>query len=269
MNQLRDALEKLGVDDLHFWVKARPENITHNVLKAARRLGVGQVFLGIEQVTLARLKYLGRIHTPEDNHTALSLLKEYNIQSCFNLMMFDPDCNIDEVDAAISFARQYADVPWNICRTEIYPGTTIYERLQNARRLTGDFIHTDYTMTDPACELMFSIMRVAFFNRSFNVDSLINRLATLFFTLEATSRLCPGEVASQNLEAGQKLLQIINLDTANRLQMARDFVKSEIEKSPQEVQLFAMNLAMDMNDSDHLWHQEINGMFDKVERQNN
>jgi hypothetical protein len=265
MKAITSALKCEGVDDLLFWIKARPETISAPVLEAAVEMGVVQIFLGVEQASLPRLQYLGRTHAPKDNVRAISLVKAYGIKPCFNLMLFDPDCRIAEVECALDFAETNADVPWNICRTEIYPGTRIFDRLKQEGRLIGDFLTLGYRMADPACELMFRIMRVAFYNRSFNIDSLLNRIGTLIFTLEAHRRLRKDPQTAAAIAAGYGLLETVNRDTIERLRRAAAFSRESSLERTREVQEFAVELAMSMNEADNRWHADVDRLFAQLE----
>ena len=264
MRALKSALEAEDVHDLIFWTKARPESITVPVLEAAKALGVAHIFLGVEQASLPRLRYLGRKHTPEDNVRAISLTKEYGIRPSFNIMLFDPDCTMAEVKTAIDFAGDNLDLSWNICRTEIYPGTRIFEKLKEAHRLVGDFMSYGYKMADTRAELMFRIMRVSFYNRAFNFDSVLNRLGTLVFSTEAHLRLIPGPTTTVFAKKALGLLTDINRDTVRRLRDAWAFSMESGLDEVKKVQDFAMDLAMDMNEEDHRRLDELEQLSRKM-----
>jgi hypothetical protein len=168
------------------------------------------------------------------------------------------------VDNALDFAEANADVSWNLCRTEIYPGTRIYDRLQKAHRLTGDFTTIGYRMRDPACELMFRILRVAFYNRAFNFDSLLNRLGTLIFTLEAHRRVNGRQDTLRDVATGYALLETVNRDTVVRLKHAACFARETPLNDIENVQDFAVDLAMSMNEADNLWRQEVDVLFESL-----
>ena len=257
MDALKAALDRLGVGPMLFWVKARPESITKEVLDAAKRLGVGHVFLGVEQASDARLAYLGRVHTHSDNLRALVLLRQYDIKPSFNLMMFDPECTLEEAETAIAFAATQPDIPWNICRTEIYPGTRLYDRLRDERRLEGDALSCGYRMTDDRAERMFRILRVAFEHRAFHFDALLNRLSTLVFTIEAHRRLRPSDKTSALVQDAYRLVRAVNTETARDLQAVADFAKTSASTERRALQDFAVETAFGINEADFAYRGEI------------
>jgi hypothetical protein len=96
------------------------------------------IFMGIENVSPARLRYLGRKHGPADARRALALCRDQGLFASFNLMLFDPDCTLEDVVDNLAFAEENLDLPWNICRTELYCGTPLLGRPRRgkaARRL--------------------------------------------------------------------------------------------------------------------------------------
>ncbi|MBI4705215.1 MAG: B12-binding domain-containing radical SAM protein [Deltaproteobacteria bacterium] len=192
MEQLDAALRARHVDEVAFWVKGRPETITPAVLHAARGMGVIHVFLGVESASAERLRYLGRVHRPADNERAIELCRQHGIRPSFNLMLFDPDCTLEQVAVTLDFATAHIDLPWNVCRTEIYAGTRLLRRLRAQGRLRGDYRSYGYQMRDARAELLFRIARVCLHERAFAFDSLLNRIISLSFARQVHERFFPG-----------------------------------------------------------------------------
>src|SRR5262249_27530037 len=143
---LRAGLDRRGVGDVVFWVKGRPETITPGTCAALREMGAIHMFLGVESATAARLDYLGRTHQPADNRTAIAVCRDHGIVPSFNFMLFDPDCSLDDIDATLDLAEEHLDLPWNVCRTEVYSGTALLARLAEEGRLEGDYRSYGYRM---------------------------------------------------------------------------------------------------------------------------
>jgi methylmalonyl-CoA mutase cobalamin-binding subunit len=207
MSDLKRELAARDVSRPLLWIKGRPETITREVVAAADDLGAIHIFLGVESGSASRLRYLGRTHGPDDNRRALAIFREMGMKSSFNLMLFDPDCTLDDVAASIELAEENLDVPWNVCRTEIYSGTALLRRLEAEGRLIGDYTSLGYVMSDASAEVMFRIMRVGFHERAFAFDSLLNRLISLSFAMQIHERLFPGP-ESDDLRARVDRLQV-------------------------------------------------------------
>jgi hypothetical protein len=224
IRRLKSELDAQGVGPVALWVKSRPESITPKVLEQAKELGVVHVFLGIENVSETRLRYLGRSHRAVDCRRALELCRRYGIGPSFNLMLFDPESTLDDVSCNLAFAEENLDLPWNVCRTEVYAGTVLFQQLQRQGQLQGDYRSHAYTIRDPRCEVMFRILRVSLNERALARDSLLNRLITLAVSLKMLERVfSPAALRDLRTEVGELTLGV-HQDTLGQLRETLDFV---------------------------------------------
>ena len=76
------------VGEIALQVKARPDSVTEPVIAALAQLGLFRVFLGVESNAVVGLVTLGRGITCDQNHRALAILREQEIHTCFNLLIF-------------------------------------------------------------------------------------------------------------------------------------------------------------------------------------
>ena len=90
------------------------------------------------------------------------------------MLIFDPETRVASLRESLAFLREYADVPMNFCRTEIYPGTPLKTKLAREGRLIGDVFGWDYEIRDPAAERAFRVFASAFLDRNFRCDGLMN-----------------------------------------------------------------------------------------------
>jgi anaerobic magnesium-protoporphyrin IX monomethyl ester cyclase len=262
---LKKALDERGVEKMIFWIKGRPESITRAVLDAARELNVAHIFLGIESAVAERLRYLGRTHTKEDNERALSLCREQRIPATFNLMMFDPDASMHDVQATIDFGEKHSDFPWNICRTEVYPGTHLFNRLKAEGRLEGDFTTYGYHIRDTRAEIMFRIIRLALKDRSLSVESVINRIITLYFTKEIFRRLTPGPATENTIDQIDALFGDVYRDTVSKLRYIFDFSMTVDSGADKKIRDFAVETALTVNADNHEWLKKIDYFILKLD----
>ena len=261
MNAIEAALRARGVGrDALFWVKGRPETITAAVVDAACAMGAVHMFLGVESASNARLAYLGRRHVHADNERAVRLCEERDLKPSFNLMLFDPDCALEEVRESIDFAAAHPEIPWNICRTEIYPGTWLSERLSAEGRLRGGVLGFQYTMRDTRAELMFRAMRIAFHERAFAASALLNRLITLSFARQVHERLLPGAATDALSRRVDALGMEARLDTVAELRRLADSCDRSGASDKGDLREQAIALAMGMQRRDH----EFLGRFETL-----
>jgi hypothetical protein len=262
MDRLGAALAQRGLSDLMFWVKGRPENITPAVLEAARRMGVDHLFMGVESASLERLRYLGRIHSPDDNRRAIALCLEHGVLPSFNFMLFDPDCSLEQVAESLAFARDNVGLPWNVCRTEIYSGTALRSRLLDEGRLSGDYTSYGYVMRDARAELMFRVLRVCLHERAFAFDSLLNRLISLSFARQVHERFFPGALTVALSSQVRALIDVVQRDTLDVLDEVRDFAATPAGHSDKDVRRYAAQTGLRVNTRALAWNVEAQRLWD-------
>lgn len=250
-NRFAEALRARGVDDVVFWVKGRPETITPATCRALAEMGVIHMFLGVESASPERLDYLGRTHEPEDNVNAIANCRAAGIVPSFNFMLFDPDCTLRDVSETLRLAEQHLDLPWNVCRTEVYSGTALRNRLEAEGRLEGDYRSYGYRMQDERAEVLFRIIRVSLHERALAIESLLNRLISLSFARQLHLHFFPGP-ASEALS--RRILELsveVRRDTIGVLRDALAFVESEDVRDHRLVRRFAVSQALSVNARDH------------------
>lgn len=240
MMRIKESIRERGVSDVVFWIKGRPENITPAVAQAAREMGAIHMFLGVENASSKRLKYLGRTHLPIHNDSAIDNCRAAGIVPSFNFMLFDPDCTLDDVSVTLDMAERNLDLPWNVCRTEIYSGTALRERLAAEGRLEGDWRSWGYRMNDARAEVMFRILRVSLNERALAIDSILNRLISLSFARQLHAHFMPSETTSAIDREVTEIGIEVRRDTVARLREIRDLVAGGAFDDPRAIQRFAV-----------------------------
>ena len=250
LERIRAELTRLGVGDLVFWVKGRPETLTDRVCRAAREMGAIHLFTGVENASEARLDYLGRTHLPVHNISAIERCLENGITPSFNFMLFDPDCSLDDVEASLDLAERYVDLPWNVCRTEVYSGTQLRERLAAEDRLEGDYRSYGYRMRDGRAEAMFRILRVAFHERGLAISSLLNRLISLSFARQLHEHFFPGPVTDALSRDIRALNHAVRRDSLERLRSILEFARTADPSDKKGLRTFAVSQALSIGTFD-------------------
>jgi radical SAM superfamily enzyme YgiQ (UPF0313 family) len=238
--RIRAELDARGARDVVFWVKGRPETITPKVAEALREMGSIHLFLGVESASVERLGYLGRTHEPSHNERAIAACRAANIVPSFNFMLFDPESSLDDVEASLALAERHLDLPWNVCRTEIYSGTSLRARLEAEGRLEGDYRSYGYRMKDLRAEMLFRILRISLHDRALAIESLLNRLISLSFARQLHEQYFPGE---QSEKLSQRILAIsveARRDTVLAIREAAAFVRDADVHDNSNVRTFAV-----------------------------
>jgi len=263
MEKIREGTRARGVKDVVYWIKGRPESITPAVARAAREMDAIHMFLGVENASAKRLSYLGRLHLPIHNESALENLRAANVTPSFNFMLFDPDCTLDDVETTVDMASRNLDLPWNVCRTEIYSGTALRTRLASENRLEGDWRSWGYHMRDERAEVMFRVMRVSFHERAFAIDSLLNRLISVSFARQIHDELHPGEEATDLCEAVTRVGTAVRKDTVERMRELLELVRSPSWRDKKTMQRFAVDQALAIGAHDMPLRREVESLWNR------
>ncbi len=169
---LKTELDERGVGRIAFAIKARPDEVHRDVFEALVSMGLFRVFLGIEAGTAESLRNLGRGQTLEQNKAALAVMNDLGIHACFNLLFLNPDSTLEDFAANVAFLREHPRNPMNFCRTEIYAGTPLEQKMSATGRLRGDYWGHDYTIADPRAEAAFHLVHESFHERCRGIDAL-------------------------------------------------------------------------------------------------
>lgn len=267
--RIKEGLVRRGANDVVFWVKGRPETITPAVCRAVRDMGGIHMFLGVESASAQRLDYLGRTHLPIHNQSAIELCRQAGIVPSFNFMLFDPDSSLDDITATLDMADQHLDLPWNVCRTEIYSGTQLRERLESEKRLEGDYRSYGYRMRDERAEVMFRILRVSFHDRALAIESLLNRLISLGFARQLHETYFPSPATDRLSREIMDLSVAVRRDSVLEMRDMLAFVKTNDYADKRTVRKYAIDKAVAINARDaayrfraaELWNQlNVRGM---------
>jgi hypothetical protein len=214
------------------------------VARAAREMGGIHMFLGVENASAKRLSYLGRLHLPMHNESALDNLRAANVTPSFNFMLFDPDCALEDVETTVDMAGRNLDLPWNVCRTEIYSGTALRTRLAGENRLEGDWRSWGYHMRDERAEVMFRIMRVSFHERALAIDSLLNRLISVSFARQIHDELLPSAQTAELSAEVDRVGIAVRRDTVERMKELLELVRSPAWRDKRAMMRFAVDQAL-------------------------
>ncbi len=224
---LRDALRRRGVDDVAVVVKARPDDVDERVFAALREIGLLRVYLGIEAGSTRGLRVLGRGVDLATNRRALEFLRDRDVYTCFNMLVFDPESTLESLRESFAFLRDYTEVPMNFCRTEIYVGTPLMTKLAREGRLIGDTFGWDYNIRDPRAERAFRVFASAFLDRNFRCDGLMNATLGLGYHLHLLRAFYPHALTSELREMTTSATRAVNVDSNERMVRILDFAASK------------------------------------------
>ncbi|MBI5487798.1 MAG: radical SAM protein [Deltaproteobacteria bacterium] len=154
---LETAFADEGLPPVALAIKARPDSIDADVVAGLRRLGLAQVFLGVETASARGLNALARAVTPDKVRRALETLHAADIFVASNLMLWHPDGTFDDLHENLDLLASFPDQLFNLGRTEPYEGAPLTARLAREGRLRGDWRNRDYRVEDPDARLALEL----------------------------------------------------------------------------------------------------------------
>jgi hypothetical protein len=224
---LADALERRGIGQFATVVKARPTDTNPEVFRLLReRLNCIRVYIGIETDTDQGLTTLQRWSSTKLNRSAIELVRELDLYTCFNMLIFDPDTTLEALATNIEFIRWAAEYPSNFGRVELYAGTPLLSRMLSENRCRGDYMQWDYALSNPDVERMFDLTMRCFHARNFGENALSNRIMATRFDIEVCRHFHPDVFRSSWLAHGKELSRRLATDGAEGLRCILEHVRT-------------------------------------------
>jgi len=246
LGALRAALDRQRVGRVGMVGKCRPDGLDLELLRTAREHGVFRLYVGVENGSEAGLLHLGRRHDRQSCFRAMELLREAGVFACFNILLFEPECRLEELDETVELLERFSDFPFNFCRTEIYSGSRYERTLREAGRLRGSFLGYSYEIAEPRAELAYRLMSVCFRGRNFSVNGVANVNTGMGYEA-AVVRHFYGALGEPLAREADALIEEINRDTVKRLrELLRFAAECDVDDSAAACD-FAEELATAIN----------------------
>lgn len=224
---LADALERRGIGEFATVVKARPTDTNPEVFRIlCERLNCIRVYIGIETDTDQGLTTLQRWSSTKLNRSAIELVRELDLYTCFNMLIFDPDTTLEALATNIEFIRWAAEYPSNFGRVELYAGTPLLSRMLGENRCRGDYMQWDYALANPDVERMFDLTMRCFHERNFGENALSNRIMATRFDVEVCRHFHPDVFRPSWLAHGKELSRRLATDGAEGLRRILEHVRT-------------------------------------------
>jgi anaerobic magnesium-protoporphyrin IX monomethyl ester cyclase len=214
---LKVEMQALGIEDVRIYIKSRPSTITPGIVSALKQLGVGGLFVGVENHVDAASDYMGRNEHRVHRERALSLLMAADLVSNYNLMLFNPRSTPADVLCNLDFVAENLEIPFNFCRLEVYAGTPVEAEMAMAGKLVGSYLSWDYVIDDPHVERMARWCRRLFARRRFEYQGIVNQNITLGYHADIISHFFPGPTADKLKRKVRSLCRVVNADTLQHL----------------------------------------------------
>ena len=225
---LEKALKQRGVEQIALVIKCRPADANRRVFRQLKDMGLVRVFLGIESATERGLQVLEREQSVEESVRALETCAALDISAQFTLMIFHPDSTLETLRSDIALMRRFAGNPLNFCRTEIYAGTPLEQRMITLGRARGDYLAREYNPSDPIADLACAVSLKLFLDRCWSSGSLMQNAIGLDHTAAVAKRFYAGRKELQVCGQVANWLRRANLNTIALLEEVVELSASHV-----------------------------------------
>ena len=242
---LQNCLNEEGLGRIAFQVKARPDSVYKETISPLKEMGLFRVFLGVENNSSDALKALGRGIPRDLNHTALKILQSFDIHVTFNLLMFEPETTLTDIRDNIEFMRQYAHLPLNFGRTEVYSGTPMEKILRSQNRLLGNYMGYSYKISDEKSQRVFELYRRIFLPRNFDADGMNLQAMNIDYQYYLLKHFFPERVKESLHTRVKRVISRLNNNSADILTDICDFVDRRKSYNQVAFETFADKLSQE------------------------
>jgi hypothetical protein len=162
----------------------------------------------------------------KQNQKSIEIVRELDLYTCFNLLVFDPDTRLEDLRTNVRFLRWAKEFPSNFGRVELYAGTPLLDRMLKENRCTGDFMQWDYELASPEVTRVFRLVMRLFHARNFGDEALSNRIMATRFDLEVVRHFHPRIFRREWHEEGKELSSLLAVDGADAFDRVLDHVEA-------------------------------------------
>jgi anaerobic magnesium-protoporphyrin IX monomethyl ester cyclase len=263
LRAIRDRLDALGIGKVGIIGKCRPETVTVELAAKLRELGVIRLYVGVENASERGAEHLGRGKQHLAIDAALDACRKNGIFTCYNLLVFEPEATIADVETNLAFIRRHGDHPVNFCRAEPYHGTPLQQELLASGGLGGSYLGYDYRIGDDRTELLFRITAAVFRERNFRPDGVANRYMGLGYNMKILEHFYedPGGERARIARRIAELTRRITLDTATYLERAVELAKTADLSDRDAIERRAARLGLEIAATDAFFHRELDGAY--------
>lgn len=269
MTAIKEALDRRGVGPVGFVGKCRPDTLTRELALALRALGVIRLYVGVENASEPGAEHLRRGVRTDRVREALHACREAGIFTCYNMLMFEPDSTLDDIETNMAFIREHAMHPVNFGRAEPYFGTPLQVELSGHDGLTGTYLGHGYRIKCDRTELLFRICATAFRQRNYDPDGIHNRYMGVGYAAKLLEQFYLGSgttTRTEIVDEASELTRQITLESAafleEALSLAKDVDLADSDQIARETALLGLRIA----EADRWRHAQLDQFYRGADR---
>lgn len=186
-----------------FGFSARSDQIARcsDLLFFLSKNGCVAVEVGIESGSRGVLQRFKKTTSVGINRKALDTLVNIGILPMINFIMFDPETTITELKQNLSFLEKVAAKDYNssimYSRLRLYPGTAVYQRMKELRKIRGDIHFPTYDFEHADTKLVYGAVSEFREKCQTQIDELLTEIQEI---LRMIPRIRESLPRSENLE---------------------------------------------------------------------
>ncbi|MCC6927971.1 MAG: B12-binding domain-containing radical SAM protein [Gemmatimonadaceae bacterium] len=264
--RLKALIGEAGMTGIALVIKCRPNDVHRDLFELLKSMGLIRTYVGIETNSDEGIVSLNRRITSADNRRALQLFRELDIYHSFNVLIFDPEATMGGIARNLDFMAEFADVPFNFCRAEVYAGTPLKQILEHDARLVGDYFAWGYQMRDARVELLFRISVTAFASRNFKADGVANLNMGIRVDNEMVRHFHPDAWDTAWHERVRDFSRRVGEDSVAAMRTAYDFARTVALDDHAQVKAFTLALSRRVARADLAFLTECKALRREMER---
>jgi len=254
--------------DVIMSIKCRADDVDEDLFRRLIDLGVVRAYVGVESGSDHSLRTLNKKTTVAQNRRALEVLNRVGMLADFGMIFFDPESTLEDVRANLDFFYEMAgagQAPLSFGRMEVYAGTPILKELQNAGRLTGNYLAWNYTIADPRVELLFRMMYATLRHRQYSSEGVGKQCSLAYYELTMYKYRMRDDADGDVIDRLRKIVARVNNDSLALLEEMLAFTRQEniydanrvndqVVAWASRVNLFDLKIQTELQD----WREQMN-----------
>jgi radical SAM superfamily enzyme YgiQ (UPF0313 family) len=150
LRELVAALAERGVRDTAWSMMIDPGSVTEPMLDAMDDLGVVRVLIGVEALTNAGLRRLGRAGSSQDVENAIDRLRQRGIAVVFNCIAVHPQATAASIQSELEALAHIQGAHVDVNPMLVYPQSAVQKWLSSHDKGRGGMLGYLYDAADPA-----------------------------------------------------------------------------------------------------------------------
>ena len=199
--QLSDEIKKRKLE-IVLSISGRVDDIDEDLFKRLRKIGVGQILLGIESANQEILDYFNKCITPQQIQKAVEILHRLDVDITVSFINFTPITTIEHLRENVEF---FLSLKVNILqgllnRFQIYKSTPLGNDLQKAGFIKGNFPDYSYNTPDKKVDMVYEIAQESlgtFLSTAYELNKLERTLRNKRFRAEFKGQLEESAIAKK------------------------------------------------------------------------